>query len=343
MILSILTAIIPAVVAAFPGSPGRAPRFIDPAENCRFRVRSRQYALCHLFDKAAEWPLVVNGKGKEVYRFHLGLGMRDGGSSPDLGSQCSPGTRICLITEGPSESHKAISISGASSEITAYPEDSDEFITLQFAGDSEDTARVQFFCDPQADLGKPTLLRVEEMLHVFAWRTKYACEPSRSALHTLDAEADEPPPNDTSDPNEDSEQLLESDRQRKSRRSTAIIFLIISIFITSICIISYKYPNRFNLLMSEHIKPIFHRLSLDNFPRISIPSSLKPAGEGRLVRWAHEDLELDEDLMVNGSDAYGDAYDEPDEVGDESIPLRPSPRKGGRALKNYGSATSPFW
>lgn len=117
-----------------------------------------------------------------------------------------------------------------------------------------------------------------------------------------------------------------------------------SIIIVSLSIFSYKHPNRLNLMITDHIKPVFQRLSLslnlDSLPRLSIPHSLKPAGENRLMRWAHEDLELDEDLMVNGRDAY----DEPDEVGDEYIPLRPSPRKVGRGVKNYGSAPpSPFW
>ncbi|PSS08914.1 hypothetical protein PHLCEN_2v3404 [Hermanssonia centrifuga] len=63
------------------------------------------------------------------------------------------------------------------------------------------------------------------------------------------------------------------------------------------------------------------------------PSLLKfRVGEGVLIRWASEDLELEngeEDLMVNGANAsYGDD--------EEQIPLKPSPRKGH--LTGYGTA-----
>ncbi|KAJ7474695.1 hypothetical protein FB451DRAFT_1246311 [Mycena latifolia] len=341
MILLFWTAIIPAAVAVLPGLSRRAPIIVDPAENCRFRAGARQYDMCSVFAEAAEWPLLVKGKGKEAYRFHFGVDNGDSGTS-----YCAPGTRICLFTPGLSESHKATAISGASSILTVNP-DSDEVITLQFSGEDA-TTRIQFVCDPRAELGQPIPLGVEDTLHSFRWRTKYACESrvlaSGSIFDAMDAESEAPPSDDTSepsapDPDDDSEQLLEGDRQRNSRRSTAVIFLVISIFITSISIISYKYPDRLNLFLTEYVKPILHCLPLDSLPRISIPRSLKPAGESRLVRWAHEDLELDEDLMVNGNDAY----DEPDELGDEYIPLRPSPRKGGRTVKNYGSATSPFW
>ncbi|KAJ7649236.1 hypothetical protein B0H17DRAFT_1102557 [Mycena rosella] len=336
MILTILTAIIPAAVAALPGLSRRTPFLIDSVEDCRFRAGARQYDLCAVFADAAERPLLVKSKGKEAHRLHLG------GNSSSSTSYCSSGAWICLIS--PSEPHTEIPISGAScSIITLNSEDSDESVTLQFAGSSENLAvRIQFVCDRRAELGQPLLLGIEDTLHSFTWRTRYACE-SGPVFDVMGAESDAPPPSEDnsepSEPDEDSEQLLEGDRQRNSRRSTAVIFLVISILITSISLISYKYTDRLNPFLTEHVKPIFNRLSLDNFPRISLPRSLKPAGEGRLVRWAHEELELDEDFMVNGNDAY----DEPEEIGDEYIPLRPSPRKGGRAVKNYGSATSPFW
>ena len=55
-------------------------------------------------------------------------------------------------------------------------------------------------------------------------------------------------------------------------------------------------------------------------------------GEGVLVRWAHEDLDLDEHegLIVEGDDVNGFVDEE------EHIPLKPSPRKGG--FVTYGSA-----
>ncbi|KAJ7148776.1 hypothetical protein C8R43DRAFT_1008722 [Mycena crocata] len=345
MILLFLTTIIPAAVAALPGLSRQAPIVVDSDENCRFRLGERQYDLCPIFKgTAGQLPLRAKGNGAE-YRFHLGS------EESDVGNDCPPGTRICLVPEYESASHKATAWSDGSSIITVYSEESDEFISLHFSGNP--ATELQLVCDPQVDLGEPVLSRVKDALHSFTWRTKYGCESGSfafdSILHTLDSESETLPPDDTGDPSQtngesdESKQLLEDNRRRKTRRSTAIIFLVISIIVVSLSIISYKHPHRLNTLLTERIKPTFARLSLDNihFPHISIPHSLKPAGEGRLVRWAHEDLELDEDFMVNGSDAY----DELEDAGDENIPLRPSPRKGGRVVKNYGSgsATSPFW
>lgn len=66
----------------------------------------------------------------------------------------------------------------------------------------------------------------------------------------------------------------------------------------------------------------------------SRPSLLRfRVGENVLVRWAEEDIELldgEEDVMVNGD---GESIFFADE---ESIPLKPSPRKG--RILSYGSA-----
>ncbi|KAJ6494058.1 hypothetical protein C8R47DRAFT_1118222 [Mycena vitilis] len=340
MILLVLTACI-AATAALPGHTRRTPIVIDSTETCRFRVGSEQYDLCPFFGTAAQWPLLVKGE-KAEYRLDFGP---ESLGSPDLGSPCPPGTRICLISE--ETPHKAV----GSSYATVYPDsdESNEFITLHFDGGVEGAAAVRLLCDPQARFGQPVFTGVETGIHSFIWRTEYGCAAGGSTLNSLQSETDAPPPDDTqepSKPDEDSDQLLEGARQRKSRRSAAIIFAVISLIILTLSIVSYKHPDRLNLLLTDYIRPLFHRLpiKLDHFPRFSIPHSLKPAGEGRLVRWAHEDLELDdsEDIMVNGA---SDAVDELDEVGDEYIPLRPSPRKLGARVKNYGSATptSPFW
>lgn len=65
----------------------------------------------------------------------------------------------------------------------------------------------------------------------------------------------------------------------------------------------------------------------------SHPSLLRfRVGENVLVRWAHEDLELDEseeDVMVNATAANYTADD-------EQIPLKPSPRMG--SITGYGTA-----
>ncbi|KAJ6629353.1 hypothetical protein B0H10DRAFT_1361437 [Mycena sp. CBHHK59/15] len=229
---------------------------------------------------------------------------------------------------------EAMSISSGSLVSAYHFEDS---LYLHWEGGYEGRAvLIELICDPK-ESGYPTFSNATGTLHVFTWRTKYGC--SLDTFHALDSESEQPPADANPEPSDtDEEQLLEGSKQMNSRRSTAIVFLVASTIIITLSIISYKHPRMFNLLLTEYIKPVFYRLPLD-IPPISIPNLLKPTGEGRLVRWAQEDLELDEDF-VNAHDAEDDV-----EAGglDEYIPLRPSPRKGGRSVKNYGSATSPFW
>ncbi|KAJ7827127.1 hypothetical protein B0H14DRAFT_2815568 [Mycena olivaceomarginata] len=334
MNLLFFTAMTTAAVAALPGFSRHTPIVIDSTETCQFHLGSKPYDLCPILGGAAvKFPMLVKG-GKTEYRFYFGL---DGGILAD--DLCPSGTRICVISENLAESPRAI----ASSIINV--EEPDQSLTLRFGGAVERTAEIRLICDSN-QLTEPVFSRVENHVHYFVWQTRYACETGRqvsgSRVNALEVESDAPPADDTSDPSgpdEGEDQLLDGDRERKLRRSTAIIFAVISTVIISLSIISYRHPNRLNTFFSTQIKPILHRLSPDNLPRFSLPHSLKPAGESRLVRWAQEDLELDEDIMVNGSDTY---Y-EPEDAGDESIPLRPSPHKGGRFVKNYGSATSPFW
>lgn len=62
------------------------------------------------------------------------------------------------------------------------------------------------------------------------------------------------------------------------------------------------------------------------------PSLLRfRVGENVLVRWAHEELNLEEEegLMIDGDDVNGFSEE-------QHIPLKPSPRKGG--VITYGSA-----
>jgi hypothetical protein len=72
----------------------------------------------------------------------------------------------------------------------------------------------------------------------------------------------------------------------------------------------YSPPPIIRQFVSLHVKPIRFRV-----------------GEGRLVRWAQEDMEFLEgevDFMVNG------------DMDDEQIPLKPSPRLS-RSFANYGT------
>ncbi|KAJ6480140.1 hypothetical protein C8R45DRAFT_1004743 [Mycena sanguinolenta] len=335
MMLSLFAAIITAAAAA-PGLSRHTPIVIDSTEICQFSMGSKQYNLCPIFRSPAMQSLLPVKGDETEYRFRFGLDSDNGHSSNDP-RRSSTQTQTSVTSKDLFEGSEAMD----SQIITVHASESGEFIALRFTRDAEYTAEVRLICDSEIQMGEPVRLGLDNDVYHFIWRTKHACEIGLSSLNALDLESDSPPSEDNSEPSEPEEgedQLMENDRQRQLRRSTAIIFAVIFTIVTSLSIISYRYSDRLNSIFSTHMKPLFHRLSFDNLPRFSLPHSLKPAGESRLVRWAQEDLELDEDIMVNGSDAY---Y-EPEDANDENIPLRPSPRKGGR-FKNYGTATSPFW
>ncbi|KAK7052513.1 hypothetical protein R3P38DRAFT_2860752 [Favolaschia claudopus] len=333
MMLFLFTAAVAAAATALPGDTRNAPIVLDSTEICRFRTGSGAYDLCPIFGGSAiEWPLLVKGEDGGEHWLQLYT------KSRSLDDGCPSGSDLCLISRASGQTSRTF---GAVVPVI-YARESTEFIRPADGG-----VELRFICDPQIERGEPMISQAtasdNSNVQYLSWRTRIACRigghESPQSLHAFDAPA--PSGQDSEDPSENNEgeDLLESDRQRKSRRSTAIVFAVVSIVIISISIISYRYPDHLNLFFSTRIKPLLHRLSPENLPRFSLPHSLKPAGESRLLRWAQEDLELDEDIMVNGSDAYYES----DDLGDESIPLRPSPRKGGRSVKNYGSATSPFW
>ncbi|KAJ7072760.1 hypothetical protein C8F01DRAFT_259784 [Mycena amicta] len=334
MFLFLLTPILTVTATAIPSLETTA-RDVD---SCRFTLRSKQYDICPILTGAAA------DNNRERVR----------GTATDdrvwqdwpWTTQCRSGTRYCTIIDASgSEPEKGLfPLRAAPSGSTCYsfskPSDAhvyvlDSLIVELLRTSGGPSIAVRLICDPAVELE-----RSSSSEQGASWRTKHACplsHPRQRTIHTLFAEADadpaddnssEPPQNDE-DSEDDSEQLLDG-RNRSSRRSTAIIFVVISLTVISIGVFTYKRPH----FIVEHMQPVLALIHQVHVPSLSLPASfslpkaLKRTGEGRLVRWAEEDLELDaeDDVMVNG----GDAYDELDfDVGDEYIPLRPSPRKGG--------------
>ena len=84
-------------------------------------------------------------------------------------------------------------------------------------------------------------------------------------------------------------------------------------------VFSYRHPHFF----ADRIQPWLHRItalihqvpvpSLSMPASLALPKSLRRAGEGKLLRWAHEDLELDaeDDVMVNGGDDFDELRMQP--------------------------------
>ncbi|KIJ64009.1 hypothetical protein HYDPIDRAFT_28903 [Hydnomerulius pinastri MD-312] len=97
------------------------------------------------------------------------------------------------------------------------------------------------------------------------------------------------------------------------QRSIAIILLLTGSGLITAVIVFHSPPRPLRRFIRKHVDPKRFRV-----------------GEALLLRWADEDMEMidgEEDVMVNGGD---------DLIDDESIPLKPSPRKN--PLVYYGSA-----
>ncbi|KAF7315085.1 hypothetical protein MIND_00022700 [Mycena indigotica] len=339
MLLFLLSPILSATATAIPSL-----EYTDQ-EHCRFTLGAKQYDLCPIMNGAASRsPQHTNDKLAGV---PASTAEEEAHDWPWT-YPCRPGVDNCVSRAISSASESEVNKESRFT-LRAFPSGTSIIAELSRPPGAP-AIPVRLICDADQELRK--LLRPGQLEPISSWLTKFACPLPPGNLHSssfaglADDSTTDPPPGEE-EGNDDSEQLLDG-KNRHSRRSTAIIFVVISITVVSLWVISYRYPD----FVMHHVHSFIHRISTlpqqVHLPSISLPASLslpqslKRAGEGKLVRWAQEDLELDaeDDVMVNGADAYDDFEMG---AGDEYIPLRPSPRKGGRGrVKNYGSA-NPFW
>jgi hypothetical protein len=163
-------------------------------------------------------------------------------------------------------------------------------------------------------------------------------------------EADEPVPEGEGE-KEGDDDLLPNQNRNTMRRWIAIILVVLATSLFCGCLASSSRARHFT---SEKLKGVTYVVlpqvyvklrpigqSISHFASNSIVrlGTRFRQGDNQLVRWAEEDMALDDagDVMVNGAGAY-DCYDEGWNGMDEYIPLTISPKYGkGRRLRSYGA------
>ena len=171
--------------------------------------------------------------------------------------------------------------------------------------------------------------------HTFQWRTKHACGtrlaepvPNKDApASDDDDDAGTPPPDagdgdGNGDGSGEQELVNESPLHGRAVRSAAILLLSSCTAVATLAYLAWHPPACVRRFVKAH--PRLGRFRV---------------GERVLVRWAYEDLEMEEEIGYAGGEEdtmvnFGPAADL-EEAG-EGIPLKPSPRKG--RWMSYGTA-----
>ncbi|KAI0371892.1 hypothetical protein BV20DRAFT_126812 [Pilatotrama ljubarskyi] len=199
-------------------------------------------------------------------------------------------------------------------------------------------ADLRFICDHGADEPtSPTHAWSWNGTHAFNWRTKQACgkqlsKPTGTGKATPTATGgpsptdapveDDAPPPDSETPDESKELADEYPLSGRSPRATLALLLSSFTAVLALAYIAWFPPTRVRQYVSRFMKA---------HPRLA----RFRVGERVLMRWAYEDLEMDdeygygegeEDVMVN----FAPVADQ------EGIPLKPSPRPSG--FTTYGAA-----
>ncbi|CAK5276595.1 unnamed protein product [Mycena citricolor] len=282
---------------------------IDPLKSCRVEVASRKYDLCSLLRGGTRRWSLAWGDERTEYTFDAG----SGSAGVELGQPSAVPDVLDLV------------------EFPAY-------FTLKISGKRPYCARIDYECTTRDVAQQPRYSGVDSECDTFSWHTPHSC----TLLHAFEEDSDSQLPQNSSEPDnpdDHSDDFRGPDQRRVSRISLVLTFIVISAVVVLCTVISYRGHGISVSVIQNRVSPLIDRLRVFEIPSITIPHSLRRTGQGKLVQWAHEDLELGEDFMVNGSFEPDDTVED---TGDEYIPLRPSPRKG--QMKNYGSApASPFW
>ncbi|KAF9497031.1 hypothetical protein BDN71DRAFT_1445426 [Pleurotus eryngii] len=205
-------------------------------------------------------------------------------------------------------------------------------------------------------------------IHSFDWETPHACEHVISSSAYLDqigtleeGGADESnQEGDQDSGSEDEEQNLVPPAHTSHRQILRILFFVGLTIVVISALVIYR-PS----ILPRPLRSLMIPLPKSPLLRFAVKRRARPAGdshadplpdhrfrvdEGRLVRWAHEDMSLEGegelDVMVNGSDdladpdegaryAYGYGYGAAGvgRMGAEYIPLKPNPFAGTKCGK----------
>ncbi|KAI1798279.1 autophagy-related protein 27-domain-containing protein [Ganoderma leucocontextum] len=331
------------------------------AKRCSFKLGETSYDLCPIVEgneggwtvqfKSSTPPTVT----KTSYRIDLRKPLERDANVPEE-EQCPDGTWICQTISNRRPRHdsedprvlQVVPVAGAMHlpNITHYRPGVNATAQLTPARENPNgrvlhvrlhgghymygpqKADFQFLCDRSVgEPSTPTYAWSWNGTHTFQWRTKHACGTQRAVPPPADKDKeplppvgdedqDVPPPDDESDGQE-----LRGGHPFSDRATRMRMILLLSSFtaLATIAYVAWRPPARMRHYVSRFVKA---------HPRLA----RFRVGERVLVRWAYEDMEMEEayapgeeDTMVN----WGAG-----EIG-EGIPLKPSPRKGHWA--NYGT------
>ncbi|TBU45634.1 autophagy-related protein 27-domain-containing protein [Dichomitus squalens] len=365
MLLYLCLALLVSVFAVLTGAAEPSPPIVrlgSLARRCSFQLGKTEFNLCPILEGndggwTVQWetrtPPTVT---KTTYRIDLRGPLQRDADVPRE-EQCPNGTWICQTISNRRPRHEdeeprvlqVIPVAGAMNlpNITRYRPGVNVTAELTSARQDPKTsvlhvrlhggfyvygaqkADFQFICDRSVDEpSTPTYAWAWNGTHTFQWRSRHACGSQQATAPPKEAP---PPPDDTDDSGDDAPpQDDESDGQdlregnpimgRMTRTTMALLLSSFTAVIT-LAYLAWRPPTRVRQYVTKFMKA---------HPRLA----RFRVGEQVLIRWAYEDLEMDEgyspseeDTMVNWS---------ADEEGSgEGIPLKPSPRKGG--MLNYGT------
>ncbi|KAJ3540976.1 hypothetical protein NM688_g6149 [Phlebia brevispora] len=311
-------------------------------EQCRFMVDGNQFDLCRIFQRnGGIWTFTDERSTPPSTTTHQ-YKISFGGPLPKNESlandeQCPDGTWVCMTKTNrhPKYDNKpmvieTIPVAGelspqhcdhiiqsgnyypglnVTAQMVKWGERHDPVLSIHMLGgyyvDRRQSLTIFFDCHKDAE--KPSLHHFEggwEGNHMLSLRSRSSCPQA----------AGDPPADEVGD-----DELISLPSKDRAIHKIWMIILssVCAILLVAYCI--HSPPKRFRKRFQEYLK--------------KHPSLLRfRVGENVLVRWAYEDLALDEseeDVMVN---ATNDNY-----LGDdEQIPLKPSPRKP--LIASYGAA-----
>ncbi|KAF5350756.1 hypothetical protein D9758_010342 [Tetrapyrgos nigripes] len=332
---------------------------------CTFTIKAFKYDLCPLFHsldapfkivKEEDTPPTITRK---TYEIGLKSALKRDKTLP-AESQCSDGTRICLIVSFtrpdrpsvPSQILQVIPIA-TTKDLTPKPkigekshaddEHSPLLVTLHggLYTNLRQKATFIFRCKPDSvEPSKPTIAWSFNGTHAFNWETQHAChEFVKPSPSTGDDETpDEPPDLPPADPDNDNESESGSGSGQPATATGHVSFLAllwcVVLVVLFLCTLSYLGVFSFRRTTRYLVRPLR-------------TSSLGGPSASRLLRWAQQagytqeneyDDEYDYDNDDDGPGRSGSQFDSAFMNGEE-IPLTPSPRKGtfGSEITTYGT------
>ncbi|RPD65422.1 hypothetical protein L226DRAFT_530997 [Lentinus tigrinus ALCF2SS1-7] len=343
-------------------------RLKNLVEQCAFSLDGHEFDLCPVLNgNDGGWSVEFERRTpptvtKTSYRIDLKAPLKRDEALPGH-EQCPAGTWICQTVSNRRPRHEGeeprvlqvVPVAGAMNlpNVTSYHPGVN--ITAQFVAPRDNPNRhvlhirlhggyyvygaqkadFQFVCDTAADEPTaPTYSWTWNGTHTFQWRSRHACASMRAkplpskdrpTQPPEDSEDETTPPTDDESPTDGQpEELVDAHPfSGHTARSTMILLLSSFTAVVTLTYLAWHPPARVRQYVTRFVKA---------HPRLG----RWRVGESVLVRWAYEDLEMDEDF------GYGEGEEDtmvnfaPEEEAGEGIPLKPSPRKG--RWPSYGTA-----